>query len=41
LEKETKIINPHPMEVKTTAKEVFKGEKGEKALMRKQETINE
>jgi len=41
LEKETKIINPHPMEKSTMNKEVFKGEKGEKALIRKQETLKE
>jgi len=29
------------MEKLTTTKEVFKGEKGEKALMRKQETLKE
>ena len=29
LEKETKIINPHKMETKTTAKEEFRGLKGE------------
>jgi len=41
LEKETKIINPHPMEKSTINKEVFKGERGEKALIRKQETLKE
>jgi hypothetical protein len=41
LEKEAKIINPHKMELQTTAKEVFRGEKGEKALQRKQETLKE
>jgi hypothetical protein len=30
-EKETKIINPHKMELATTAKTVHNGEKGEKA----------
>lgn len=30
LEKETKIINPHKMETRTTAKDEFKGRQGEK-----------
>jgi hypothetical protein len=31
LEKETKIINPHKMDLKTTAKDEFRGLKGEKS----------
>jgi hypothetical protein len=31
LEKETKIINPHHMDLKTTMQEVFQGKTGEKA----------
>ena len=34
LEKESKIINPHPMELKTTMREVHNGSKGERAEAR-------
>ena len=35
LEKETKIINPHRMELDTTNKTKYKGEKGERAAPKK------
>lgn len=35
MEKETKIINPHDMEMKTTMKEVFQGKQGPRALAKK------
>lgn len=31
LEKETKIINPHKMELQTTTKEVYQGKRGARA----------
>lgn len=41
LEKETKIINPHKMELATTTKTTHTGAKGEKARPRKQDTVKE
>ncbi len=38
-EKETKIINPHRMELITTAKTVHDGSKGERAQPRKKEEL--
>jgi len=35
MEKETKIINPHAMEMQTTMKEVFQGKQGPRALAKK------
>ena len=34
LEKESKIINPHKMDLTTTNKSKYRGEKGEKATQR-------
>lgn len=36
MEKETKIINPHRMEMTTTMKEVFKGKQGPRAKAKEQ-----
>ena len=40
LEKETKIINPHRMDLSTTNKTKFKGDKGERAQPRVTEVID-
>jgi len=39
LEKESKIINPHRMDLATTNKSKFKGEKGERAARKVNEII--
>ena len=39
LEKESKIINPHRMDLATTSKSKFKGEKGERANPKTREVI--
>lgn len=41
LEKETKIINPHKMELKTTMKEVFQGKQGPRGEPKRQCFENE
>lgn len=39
LEKEAKIINPHKMDLNTTNKTKFRGEKGEKATPKYKEIV--
>jgi len=39
LEKETKIINPHAMDLKTTHKQKYRGDKGEPVPEKAQEIV--